>query len=75
MTAQQQAEKLIDEAYLFSSVPEWLKEIDATRIAFWCAKKIASNIGFSSNDEYWAEVVECLKEKLIKHEIDINTLS
>jgi len=64
MTVEQQAEKLIDEAYEYAPSSGGTKEAISIRIAIWCAEKIASNIGFSPNDEYWADVIKYLKKKL-----------
>lgn len=64
MTAEQQAEKLIDEAYQYAPSSGATKEAIAIRIAIWCAEKIASNIGFSSNDEYWVDVIKYLNNKI-----------
>jgi hypothetical protein len=69
MTIEQQAEKLIDEGYEYAPSSGYMKEKFAIEIAIWCAKKIASNIGFSDNDEYWSNVIKHLEvtnEELIK---------
>ena len=61
MTVKQQAEKLIDEAYQYAPSSGDTKEAISIEIAIWCAEKIASNIGFSDNNEYWSEVIQYLK--------------
>jgi len=63
MTIEQQAEKLIDEAYQYAPSSGETKEAISIKIAIWCAEKIASNIGFSDNNEYWADVIKHLKNK------------
>ena len=50
MTVEQQAEKLIDEAYQYAPSSGGTKEAISIMIAIWCAEKIASNIGFSVNE-------------------------
>lgn len=67
MTIEQQAEKLIDEAYQYAPSSGYLQEKFAIEIAIWCANKIGSNVGFSDNDEYWVEVIKYLQDKLNKH--------
>jgi hypothetical protein len=69
MTIEQQAEKLIDEAYIYAPSSGYLQEKFAIEIAIWCAQKIGSNIGFSDNDEYWSNVVKHLKETQLKQTI------
>jgi hypothetical protein len=64
MTVEQQAEKLIDEAYQYAPSSGGTKEAISIKIAIWCAEKIASNIGFSVNDEYWADVIKYLNNKI-----------
>jgi hypothetical protein len=64
MTVEQQAEKLIDEAYQYTETGSCIQENMAIRIAIWCANNIASNIGFSTNDEYWIDVIKYLNNKL-----------
>ncbi len=64
MTVEQQAEKLIDEAYIYAPSSGVIKEAISIRIAIWCAEKIESNIGFSVNDEYWADVIKYLNNKI-----------
>lgn len=63
MTAEQQAEKLIDEAYQYAPSSGGTKEAISIMIAIWCVEKIASNIGFSVNDEYWSDVIKYLNNK------------
>lgn len=64
MTVEQQAEKLIDEAYQHAPSSGGTKEAISINIAIWCAEKIISNIDFSVNDEYWADVIKYLKNKI-----------
>lgn len=63
MRVDEQAEKLIDEAYQYAPSSGETKEAISIKIAIWCAEKIASNIGFFDNDEYWADVIKHLKNK------------
>ena len=63
ITVEQQAEKLIDEAYQYAPSSGVTKEAISISIAIWCAEKIASNIGFSVNGEYWADVIKYLNNK------------
>jgi hypothetical protein len=58
-----QAEKLIHEAYEYAPSSGATKEALSVEIALWCAEKIASNIGYSVNDEYWDDVIKYLKER------------
>ncbi len=58
MTIEQEAHRLIEECRVYAS------EIEAIQCALWCAKKVLSNIGNSSNDEYWEGVVNYLQSKI-----------
>jgi len=62
VTVEQQAEKLIDEAYRYAPSSGGTREAISVRIAIWCAEKIASSIGFSA-DEYWTDVIRYLNNK------------
>ena len=64
MTVEEQAEKLIDEAWQYVPSSGRTREVLSIRIAIWCAEKIVSNIGVSTNDEYWADVIKYLNNKL-----------
>lgn len=63
MTVEQQAEKLIDEAYQYAPSSGGTREAISISIAIQCAEKIVSNIGFSVNDEYWVGVIKYLNNK------------
>ena len=63
MTVEQQAEKLIDEAYEYAPSSGATQEALAVRIAIWCAENIASNQGLSMNYEYWTDVIKYLNNK------------
>lgn len=52
MTIEQQARKLINEAYQYAPSSGGTKEVISIKIAIWCVEKISSNIGFSVNDKY-----------------------
>lgn len=66
MTVEQQAEKLINEAYQHAPSSGATKEVLAVGIALWCANNIAANLGLSPNDEYWGDVIEYLNKITIQ---------
>jgi hypothetical protein len=53
-----EAEKLIDEAYIFAG-----NETMAIKIATWCAIKIDSSFLNAENSGFWKEVYNYLKNK------------
>jgi hypothetical protein len=52
MTEEQQAKKLIDEAWEYSP----------SSGATWCAEKIALNLSEDVNNEYWNNVIKIIKQ-------------
>lgn len=64
MSVEEQAEKLINEAYIHAPSSGATKEGLAIRIAIWCASNIASNLGASANDEFWSDVINYLNNKV-----------
>lgn len=64
MTVKDQAEGLISEAWQFTETGSCTQKKMSVEIALWCAKNIASHIGFSPNDEYWIDVINYLRNKL-----------
>lgn len=70
MTIEQQAEKLIDEAYGYAPSSGYMQEKFAIEIAIWCATQILGSVDKSNLDslEYWANVLLLLHKEKRKQE-------
>jgi hypothetical protein len=62
MTEEQQAKKLIDEAWEYSPSSGATRDALAVQIATWCAEKIALNLSEDVNNEYWNNVIKIIKQ-------------
>lgn len=65
MTVEQQAERLINEAWQHAPSSGATRDALAVKIAIWCAEEVLSEVGasFSEAEEYWQDVVNYLKNK------------